>query len=661
MTPPPASPGPDPKVDELRSQLRALGYLDARVDRFVIGRAGPTVRPARLVAAASARIGLLAGVLLGPAAAVGLRARAPELVTNGTDAAIAASYLAVLFGVAAALAAGVAIAIGVALARRAVRHPHFPARAARVAGAAGLVVAAACLLYLTLWWRAAATSETGSVVWTTAALAVGVAISLLLGHAVTLTVLAVLTRVGLGRLLRPGLPLSSRRAVVLMAAIALAGAVGLLAATGRERAPAPPPPLTVVPTGGPVVVIAIDGVDTATLERLASAGRLPALARLTSGAVARLTPVEPGDPARVWSTIATGQTPEHHGIRALESREVAGLEGRLPQDAPQPSVVTRVTDLLRLTRPSVASGTERRVPAFWEVAARAGLRTAVVHWWATWPASTPDAGIVLSDRALLRLERGGEQNGEIAPAALYDTLERDWPARREAAEALAAPVVADVTPGAIGDVIHRSAVMDATLASIARDPALGPVDLMAVYLPGLDIAQHALLGGADARAQSPGETAARLAAIERYYVFLDGLVARLAAPGDAAPGATAASPAAEATVTPAAPRTLLVTQPGRVGSPSGGLLAFAGDEASRVHDEVPVTAVAGTVLYAVGVPVADDLAAPPAIDLFSPAFVAAHAVRHVTTYGPRISPPRPAGRPLDREMIERMRSLGYVR
>ncbi|HKW03332.1 MAG TPA: hypothetical protein VJN96_26140, partial [Vicinamibacterales bacterium] len=79
---------PDPRVDELREQLRALGYLDARVDRFVLGGAARRGKPITLASAASLRIGALAGALLGPAAAIGLRARSPGLVTSATDAIV---------------------------------------------------------------------------------------------------------------------------------------------------------------------------------------------------------------------------------------------------------------------------------------------------------------------------------------------------------------------------------------------------------------------------------------------------------------------------------------------------------------------------------------------------------------------------------------------
>jgi len=43
------------RVDALREQLRALGYLDARVDRFVLGAAATRERPAGLALAASPR------------------------------------------------------------------------------------------------------------------------------------------------------------------------------------------------------------------------------------------------------------------------------------------------------------------------------------------------------------------------------------------------------------------------------------------------------------------------------------------------------------------------------------------------------------------------------------------------------------------------------
>src|SRR5262249_24586584 len=90
------SPGPsgDPGVDELRQRLRALGYLDGTVDRFVLGSLHKRRRPAAIALLASTRVGMLAGVLLGPAAAVGMSGRLPGLVTGPRDAVVMAVYLA---------------------------------------------------------------------------------------------------------------------------------------------------------------------------------------------------------------------------------------------------------------------------------------------------------------------------------------------------------------------------------------------------------------------------------------------------------------------------------------------------------------------------------------------------------------------------------------
>src|SRR4029450_13609837 len=113
---------------------------------------------------------------------------------------------------------------------------------------------------------------------------------------------------------------------------------------------------------------------------------------------------------------ATGVRPEVHGVGALETRQVTGLRGRLAA-GPSGRVIGVATDLLRLTRPAIASNFERRVKTFWEIAEQAGLRTAVVNWWATWPCAST-GGIVFSDRAVLRLERGGPLDAEIGPPQL---------------------------------------------------------------------------------------------------------------------------------------------------------------------------------------------------------------------------------------------------
>jgi len=614
----------DQRVDELRQQLKALGYLDAGVDRFVLGGARETRGPAAIALRTSVRVGLLGGALLGPAAAIGLGARLPGLVSGGRDAAVIALYLAVFF-----LAAIAATAFAVSLAASFARHGS---------RTAAWIVTIGSLLYLTLWWRNANAGFGWSApVWTSFALIVAVAISLLLGHAVRIATLAVRAARGGGDALPP---ISGRswRVVIGGGALAFAGAAALLVSTAAIDAPrrADHPPLTVVSNGIGIRLIAIDGFDAAMFDDFAGD-----LAARASGVRARLEPQDTSDPARAWTTIATGEPPDAHGVHAIETRRVAGLQGRLVASAgPVGTAIRGATDLVRLTRPSIASRDERLVKTLWEVAEEAGLRTAVVNWWASWPAPL-SGGTVITDRALLRLEQGGALDGEIAPAPLYEQLRAQWPSIRARAHAAAAELQASdptVTP-----VLRRSAELDASIVGLAAALPAQARDLDVLYLPGLDIAQHALLGGGDGRAQTPSAVAARVEAVRRYYGFLKRLLAPIMAPTETL-------------------AIVIVTQPGRVESPAPGVIAsyrlFRFDAPPGVRDIAAgrVEDVAPTVLNGLGVPLSREL-----IGTALP-ILAAAGPRYVDGYGRPSSPQgSTAGTPLDQETIDRLRSLGYIK
>jgi hypothetical protein len=646
MADPHQEPGPraDPaRVDELRQRLRSLGYLDAGVDRFVLGPARDTRGSVAIAAFASMRVGLLAAALLGPAAAVGIATRLPGLVVGPWDAAVVALYLAVLFGVAAA---GVSFFASLLVARAPVSL--FDARPQIVSRGAGVIVGAACLVYLTLWWHIASIDAAALAPgWTIFVLAIAVAISLLLGHAASITAFAVMVA---GRAAVRTRHIERRSAWGLTAAAAIAafaGAATLLLVTTSERTleAGPAPHLAVVSPGLRVSLIAIDGFDPAVLESLGPA-RLPNLSRLLAGG-ARLNAGAVRDPAREWTTVSTGQPPDVHGVHGLETRRITGLQGAVASGGTGGilSALRGATDLLRLTRPSTASVTDLRTKTVWEVAADAGLRAAVVNWWATWPATQEGVNppTVISDRATLRLERGGALDGEIAPAGVYHRLRDEWPRiRQEAAQAVAGVVPRDAEP-VTREAIQRAAEVDALQVAIAQRLEPPRLDLLAIYLPGLDIAQHALLGAGDSI--SPSQLAARLEALRDYYVYLDGLLASVASPAEG-----------ELVVT--------VAQPGRIATISHGLIGLSGTAAAPGLENTSARAVdiAPTVLYALGVPASRELAGRPVKDLFAPAFVTRHPVREVDSYGRRSVPAvAREGQPLDREMIERLRSLGYVR
>jgi hypothetical protein len=625
-------------VDDLRQKLKDLGYLGTGVDRFVLAPARQERSAARIAAGASLRVGLLAAILLGPAAAVGIAARLPQLVTGFGDASIVALYLALLFGI-----SGAVLTFLAALATRMIVRSGgigVTAKRARFAATtAGILISAACLAYLALWWSAVNPGPAWRApVWTAAVLAAALAISLVIGHAVAVTVGAVLARESAPGSVPEPAP-SRHRAAFLLRIAAFAAAAALLVAAvgprGTSATPVPSPDFAVVPTGQRVVVIGIDGFDPELIGIPIHLDSIvvPAVAFAPSGGDT--------DPARVWTTIATGVPPARHGISALELRRVAGLEGALAPGASRTaSAVAAATDLLKLARPTVASGSLRRAKPFWDVAAEKGLSTAVVNWWATWPAAGP--ATVLSDRAVLRLENAGALDAEIWPPELYDRLRPDWSKISHEARQIASKTFEAIDQPDLRSALIRSAELDATTALLGGHPAVGGRDLVAIYLPGLDIAQHALAAADSTPTASALQ--ARAAAIRRYHYFCGGLVAQFAGLDRAL--------------------VIVVTHPGRVSSAARAAIAVYGLVGAQRVAGVPATIadVAPTVLYALGLPSARDLSGRPLTELFNKAFVEHHPVRMVDTYGPPSAPAAQRGRrPLDEEALERLRSLGYVR
>jgi hypothetical protein len=108
---------------------------------------------------------------------------------------------------------------------------------------------------------------------------------------------------------------------------------------------------------------------------------------------------------------------------------------------------------------------------------------------------------------------------------------------------------------------------------------------------------------------------------------------------------------------------VLVGDPGRLARESGpaeGLIALSGASvATGAIDAAGERDVAPTVLHLMGLPVSDELEGRVLESALSPAFRSAHPVRRVSSYGSR-----PQGRlresAFDREMLEELRSLGYI-
>jgi predicted AlkP superfamily phosphohydrolase/phosphomutase/Tfp pilus assembly protein PilF len=111
---------------------------------------------------------------------------------------------------------------------------------------------------------------------------------------------------------------------------------------------------------GRVAIFAIDGADWELISELSNDGRIPNLRALAQGGTtASMQTIQPTVSPLVWTTAATGLSPDRHGVIDFFDRT-----SKLP-----------------------VSASTRRTPALWEIAEAFGRKAVTVNWWTAWPAA----------------------------------------------------------------------------------------------------------------------------------------------------------------------------------------------------------------------------------------------------------------------------------
>lgn len=589
-------------LDQVRGELRRLGYFDSGLDRFVLAE------PSLL--GVSLRVGLAAGVLLGPLLTLLAWRLDRKLAADRLDLLVLGLYASLFLGIAAGLLALLAGVVAGVTSKR-VSRAVLP----RLSRYVGFLWALVGVLYLVLWFRSHAPLG-GSLAARAAAVLGGLLLSVLLARFGSLSAVAVLSASGMGEALG-----TARLARARLLPLLLLTGVGIALAVVGVGTPEvfPAPNFAVVPTGLRIRLLGIDGLE----GRMAEGVEMPHLrALLTQGARGRLKPEPETIPALVWTSIATGRGPEAHGILATDSRRLAGMKTAVPLGSgPLSSALASALDLLRISRREPPTAGLLGAKPFWSVASEKGLRVGVVNWWATWPAQTVN-GFLVSDRAFFRIEKGGAPDREVYPPQAFGTLES---LKSREAESRAKQL--------------DSFEAGALLALEGQSPP----DLEAVYLPGLDIFTMQTLGDSSLDLATLD---ARMRDVQAYHAFVDtliGEVLRKSSPSEV---------------------TVLIGDPGRYSRRSAeaeGILAICGGPIRKTDlGWVSERDIAPTVLHLMGLPISRELSGKVLEQALEPAFRAARPLRTVPTYGahPREALPTSG---FDPEVVEALRSLGYVR
>jgi predicted AlkP superfamily phosphohydrolase/phosphomutase/Flp pilus assembly protein TadD len=406
---------------------------------------------------------------------------------------------------------------------------------------------------------------------------------------------------------------------------------------------------------GRVLVLGLDGMDPRAVDLLMSEGKMPNFAKLRKdGAYGRLISSKPLLSPVVWSTIATGKTPDQHGIGHF-----VAIDDKTGESLPVTSEM-------------------RRVKAVWDILSEKQKKVAVVGWWATWPAPKVN-GVVVSDHTCYHFLFPQGETGASDTANLThppELLARIKPLIRRPGDVTAqeaAPFI-QVSPAELSrpfdfddDVSHFKWAL-ATADSYRRIGldvwAKDRPDVLMAYTEGTDSVAH-LFGHLFRAPALSGELALQQKrfgqAVEQMYLYADRLVGEyMAAMDDRTTLVVVSDHGFELGATQDDPsKTRDMRRVSEQFHRLEGIAYLYGYRVKRARLEEPkILDVAPTLLALSGVPPAQDMPGrvlTEALDLPVPG----PAVASYETGAARVGTAAVDSR-ANAEIVERLKSLGYI-
>jgi tetratricopeptide (TPR) repeat protein len=482
----------------------------------------------------------------------------------------------------------------------------------------------------------------------------------------------------------------ARRPLLLAGLVLCLLAAAFLLATRRGARPGPADPMArhaapgerampvPEPTGVRLVLIGLDGADWAVVDPLMRQGRLPNLARLVAtGARGNLRSYDPMISPLLWTTMVTGVGPDVHGVADFQAIDAA-TGRRIP-------ITSRF----------------RKIKALWNILGDAGLDSAFVAWWASYPAeqvrgfqvsnlvafetvrqrpsgTPPPSGITFPPGYFAEIRpslvSAADLTYEEVRAILHIDRSEFEKARREVLEPAAADPEAQNRKTAQLPVPLALSILTGSrnYATIGADLARRRLPLTAVYFEGIDMMGHRFQHCMPPRmAICPESDFSRYQnAVTAFYARQDELIGEILEA--AGPDATVMVVSDHGFRTGASrPRDRLpfTTQQPVEWHREEGIMALSGPgvrPSPRLLARATLFDVAPTILYLLGMPVSREMTGHVLLEAIDPAFIRAHPVRAIASYESLGAPRQiavsdgPAPDEAEEELLDSLRSLGYI-
>ena len=149
-----------------------------------------------------------------------------------------------------------------------------------------------------------------------------------------------------------------------------------------------------------LLLIGWDAADWNIIWPLISQGKMPALKKLIeNGVYGNMSTMSPPYSPMLWTTVATGKTPDKHGVLGF----------------------IEVTPDAKSVRP--VTTTSRNTRALWNIFHNKGMRSNLVGWWPSFPAE-PINGTIVSDR-FQKTNRDPNKQTPMSEFAIYPWDQKD--------------------------------------------------------------------------------------------------------------------------------------------------------------------------------------------------------------------------------------------